>query len=60
MKNKNNRFEILGDVKITFNDPEYAYDYKQRETYWFERLTSFENVENDGGVEDWGNYLLEM
>ena len=52
------KFDLVfnGDVEITFNDPEFMDDYE----YIQEPVFRFLNVESDGGIEDIGNYLLEL
>ncbi len=47
--------EFYGDIEVVFNDPEFRNDegYMQRPVF------KLRSVESDGGIEDYGNAILE-
>ena len=57
MPNNLDRFVLNGDVEIMFNDPEFVYDSEYLQEPVIRR---FGSIESDGGIEDYGNCLLEM
>ena len=46
---------IFDNVEVTWNDPEFMYDNE----YLSEPIFRFVSRESDGGIEDWGNAILE-
>lgn len=44
-----------GNIEVTFNDPEFMYDDEYLQEPKFRKY----GVESDGGMEDYGNWLLE-